>query len=53
MSSSDFALDVAENNIALDNSYYCNYDFDRDIDLQDNYNRLYSKFSKLRIDAQP
>jgi hypothetical protein len=45
----DYALDVVENNIALDNSFYSNYDSDRDIDLQDTYNRLYSKFSELRI----
>ena len=45
----DCVLNIVENNIALDNSYYFNYDSNRDNDLQDTYNRLYSKFLELRI----
>jgi hypothetical protein len=38
---------VSAIDMMCDNSYYSN--FDRDVDLQETYNVLFSKFSELRV----
>lgn len=47
--SQDCALNFVNDNMLLDIPYYSDCDSDRDIDLQDTYYRLFTKFSELRV----